>query len=128
MSSRKIEDLIPEMRNKYKEFEKQMKKEKIDYIVTSTKRLQSEQDALYAQGRSKPGPIVTWTKKSKHIDGEAFDIVLLRNGKLNWDVSDPAWKKAGEIGCKLGLRWGGNYARSKDYPHFELNGSKKAKA
>lgn len=126
MSSRKIEDLIPEMRNKYKEFEKQMKKEKIDYIVTSTKRLQSEQDALYAQGRSKPGPIVTWTKKSKHIDGEAFDIVLLRNGKLNWDVSDPAWKKAGEIGCKLGLRWGGNFPRTRDFPHFEFNGKVKA--
>ena len=128
MARRDVSGLIPEMRAIYKEFCAEMDKAGIPWICTCTRRTQEEQDALYAQGRSKPGPVVTWTRKSKHIDGEAFDIVLLRNGKLNWDVSDPAWKKAGEIGCKLGLRWGGNYARSKDYPHFELNGSKKAKA
>jgi len=126
MARRDVSGLIPEMREIYKEFCAEMDKAGIPWICTCTRRTKAEQEALYAQGRSKPGPIVTWTLKSKHIDGEAFDIVLLKNGKLNWDISDPAWKKAGEIGCKLGLRWGGNFPRTRDFPHFEFNGKVKA--
>jgi len=107
------------MRELYKQFCAEMDKAGISWITTCTRRTQADQDELYARGRSKPGHIVTWTRKSRHIDGEAFDICILKNGKLCWDVSNGDWKKAGEIGRKLGLDWGGAWTRNKDFPHFQ---------
>lgn len=120
MASRKIADLIPEMQPLFYKFKDAMDEAGIDFIVTCTRRSQAEQDALYEQGRSKPGRIVTWTHKSKHIEGKAFDIVLMENGKPDWNVSHPNWTKAGEIGRTVGLVWGGAWAKTKDYPHFEI--------
>lgn len=119
MASRKVADLIPEMQKLYLEFDKGMDQAGIDYIVTCTRRTQAEQDALYEQGRTKPGKIVTWTRKSKHILGEAFDIVLMENGKPDWTVSNPKWRKAGQIGRECGLSWAGDWTTNKEYPHFQ---------
>lgn len=88
------------------------------FVVTSGNRTQSEQDALYAQGRTAPGPIVTWTRRSRHIGGRAFDITLFtHDGTPCWE--SPAYRRAGEIGQRLGLVWGGRW-QTPDEPHFEL--------
>lgn len=88
------------------------------FVVTSGNRTQSEQDALYAQGRTAPGPIVTWTRRSRHIGGRAFDITLFTaDGTPCWE--SPAYRRAGEIGQQLGLVWGGQW-KTPDEPHFEL--------
>ena len=99
-----------------------MENAKIDYIITCTYRSQEEQDMLYAQGRTLPGKKVTNAKVSKHTSRTAFDIVIMVNGKPCWDVSNPSWKLAGEIGEIVGLTWGGNFKKFKDFPHFEFNG------
>lgn len=87
MSSRKIEDLVPELQKKYRLFEAAMTEAGIPFILTCTARTVREQLALYAQGREKtdhvndlrklagmppiswPGSSykVTWTLQSKHI-------------------------------------------------------------
>ena len=117
MASRNPEDLTPAMQALYAIFRDEMEGAGIDFILTCTYRSQKEQDGLYAQGRTKPGRIVTWTKKSKHIERKAFDIAILKNGKITWYAND--YKKAGEIGRNLGLKWGGDFKTTKDYPHFE---------
>ena len=119
--NRKIEDLTPETQEKYWQFDKGMKQANIDYIVSCTRRTKEEQFALYCQGRTKPGKIVTWTLNSRHLRGTAFDICLLKNGKLNWDTDDPDWYQAGKIGMNIGLIWGGSWAKNPDFPHFELD-------
>lgn len=118
MASRDPKQLEPAAYEKYLLFDKTMAEEGVNYILTCTRRTQEDQDALYAQGRTKPGKIVTWTQKSKHIDGVAFDIAIMKNGKISWAPAD--YMKAGEIGMQVGLSWGGAWARNKDYPHFEL--------
>ena len=118
MANRKFDNCIEELQNKYILFKTKMIETGIDFIVTCTTRTETEQKELYAQGRTKPGKIVTWTLKSKHIEGKAFDICLLKNGKLNWNVSDLDWQKAGLIGESVGLKWGGRF-KNKDFPHFE---------
>ena len=123
MASRDPKDLCEAMQPLFASFEKGMKAEGIDFILTCTRRSQAEQDALYEQGRSRGGRIVTWTRRSKHIAGEAFDIVIIENGKPDWNVSNPAWNRAGVIGRMVGLIWGGSWARAKDLPHFELKES-----
>jgi hypothetical protein len=47
-----------------------------DVKVTETYRSQERQDALFAQGRDAAGPVVTWTRSSKHTQGRAVDVVL----------------------------------------------------
>lgn len=80
MASRDPKLLEDATYEKYLAFDKAMDDAEIDYILTCTRRTQEEQDALYAQGRTKPGKIVTWTRKSKHLAGTAFDIAVLKNG------------------------------------------------
>jgi peptidoglycan L-alanyl-D-glutamate endopeptidase CwlK len=118
--SRRIEDLTPEIRIKYAFFEVRMAEAGIDFIVTSTRRSQQEQWRLYEQGRTTPGKIVTWTKVGNHVLGRAFDIVIMENGKPDWEVSNPKWTQAGKIGTDVGLIWGGSWSKHKDFPHFEL--------
>lgn len=118
MTSRDPKQLIPELYAKWQAFDAAMNEAGIDYILTCTTRTQEAQNALYAQGRTKPGQIVTWTRKSKHLEGKAFDIAIIKGGKATWNPAD--YKAAGEIGRKVGLDWGGSWARNKDYPHFQL--------
>ena len=87
MSSRKIEDCVPELQEKIRLFDAAMKARILPYMITCTARIVREQIALYAQGRAKLdvvnvfrklaglSPIsfmenckkVTWTLASKHI-------------------------------------------------------------
>ena len=110
--------LVPELYKLYLLFDQRMKAEGIDYILTCTTRTQADQDKLWNQGRTTKGPIVTWTRKSKHILGEAFDIAIMKDGKISWDKDD--YIRPAEIGQEVGLIAGAFWARSKDYPHFEL--------
>lgn len=56
-----------------------------DVQLTEGVRTVARQKELYAQGRTTPGPKVTWTLDSKHITGDAVDIVPLQaDGSINW--------------------------------------------
>lgn len=52
----------------------------IDFSVLEGVRTLARQRELYAQGRTKPGKIVTWTMKSKHIEGKAVDLIPYPHG------------------------------------------------
>lgn len=90
----------------------------LTFKVTSGNRTQAEQDALYAQGRTAPGPVVTWTRKSRHIGGRAYDLTLFSGKNPVWESRH--YDTAGAVGEELGLVWGGRWKRSPDRPHFEL--------
>lgn len=95
--------------------------EKIYIIISQGFRSIAEQDALYAQGRTTPGKIVTNAKggQSYHNYGLAFDFAVLDNiSTVNWNV-DSRWKRVGVLGKALGLEWGGDWTSFKDYPHFQ---------
>jgi peptidoglycan L-alanyl-D-glutamate endopeptidase CwlK len=89
----------------------------------------AEQNALYAQGRTKPGPKVTNAPggSSYHNYGLAFDFAFLVNGKeISWDVNKDwdgdkiaDWLEVVQIFIKAGFTWGGNFKSIKDNPHFE---------
>jgi peptidoglycan L-alanyl-D-glutamate endopeptidase CwlK len=119
MSSRRIEDLCGELQVLYFKWADEMEAAGIDFLITCTSRTQAEQDRLYAQGRTLPGKIVTWTKNSRHVAGEAFDFVIMENGKPDWRISNPSWTLAGNLVEKVGLEWGGRW-RSPDFPHAQI--------
>ena len=91
-------------------------------MIEPTQGLRSiaEQDALWAQGRTKPGLIVTNARglQSFHCHGRAIDFAFRTSeGKLSWDDKLP-WRLIGEIGKQCGLEWGGDWKRP-DRPHFQ---------
>jgi peptidoglycan L-alanyl-D-glutamate endopeptidase CwlK len=79
------------------------------------------QDALYAQGRTKPGTVVTNAKggDSLHNYGCAVDIVFIENGRPSWAEHHP-WHILGAIGKKHGFEWGGDWASFPDRPHLQI--------
>lgn len=96
-------------------------------MITAGVRSAAQQKALWDQGRSKPGPIVTYLdgvkKKSNHQAkedglGYAVDAVFLVDGKPSWDLQLP-WSAYGAAAKALGLVWGGDW-KMRDYPHVEF--------
>ena len=93
-------------------------------LVTSTYRDNESQDALYAQGRTTPGSIVTKAKggQSFHNYRCAIDVVPLVNGKAVWDGANPVWAKIGALGKLAGLDWAGDWKTFKELAHFQYTG------
>jgi len=116
----KLELLKPKVRGLAERLINECKNLGYQITITQTLRTIEEQDGLYAQGRTKPGNIVTKAKGgySLHNFGVAFDICPIVNGKAEWN-DNALFKKIGEIGMKIGLEWGGTWASFPDLPHFQ---------
>ena len=106
----------------------------VDFTITDGVRTIEQQKALYAQGRTKSGEVVTnadgVTLKSNHQAkadgcGHAVDLYPYCNGAVQFNDVAKLKKIAEHIKAtaqKLGyaVEWGGDWTSIKDYPHFEL--------
>lgn len=94
-------------------------------FVSEGFRSEERQAELYAQGRTKPGKIVTNAKpgESLHNTGRAVDIVF--DSKNPWADSHP-WQVAGQVGESIAIAmgvnvsWGGRWAGLRDLPHWQI--------
>ncbi|WP_192949248.1 M15 family metallopeptidase [Anoxybacillus flavithermus] len=121
-AEKKLVGVHPLVATKARQLIERAYKEGINIIITQGLRTIEEQNELYAQGRTKPGKIVTNAKGgySYHNFGLAFDFAILNaDGSVNWNV-DEKWKRVGALGKSLGLEWGGDWRDFPDYPHFQL--------
>ncbi len=97
----------------------------IPFEIVSGNRTQAQQNALFAQGRTRPGIIVTWTTKSKHIGGNAIDYAALKNGKIDWHDLKPypviaKHFKGAARRLKTPIVWGGDWKDTPDWGHIQL--------
>lgn len=124
INSRSLDELLPIAKERVEQFLRLCKENDIDLLVTSTYRDQESQQALYEQGRTTAGKVVTNAKAgdSWHNWRCAVDVVPLINGKPNWDGSDPVWTKIGELGEQAGLEWAGRWRTFKELAHFQYTG------
>jgi len=124
IASRSIDDLLPVVKEKVKKLVALCKGDGIELLITSTYRDNESQNALYAQGRTEPGKIVTNAKggQSFHNYRCAVDVVPLVNGKPDWDGTHPIWAKIGNYGKLAGLEWAGEWTRFKELAHFQYTG------
>jgi peptidoglycan LD-endopeptidase CwlK len=118
---------------------------RVDFRVIEGVRTPARQQKLYAQGRTAPGPKVTWTLNSNHFVkpatgyGHAVDLLP---APYDWKLEDPKstpemddnfalvasamYQAAAELNIRI--RWGANWDGDKqwrekgetDNPHFEL--------
>jgi peptidoglycan L-alanyl-D-glutamate endopeptidase CwlK len=118
-SEKNLATVQPQLQRLGRELLRRLAAEGLTFKVTSGNRTQAEQDKLYSQGRNgNKGPIVTWTRRSRHIGGRAIDLTLFSGKNPVWDSKH--YDRAGVIGEELGLVWGGRWKRTPDRPHFEL--------
>ena len=116
--SRRLDDLDPRFRPRAFELLARCTEAGIVVLIVDTLRTPEEHAENLRRG-------VSWTIRSKHLDGLAIDVcpyetyALYGPDKLRWDEADPIWARLGIIGEKLGLRWGGRWA-TKDFGHFEF--------
>ena len=99
-----------------------------ELFVVHTLRTYDEQDALYEQGRTEPGKIVTNARggSSFHNWGLALDVAFEQDGSQHptWstagsDIDD--WRLLGSMGEAIGFEWGGRFDL-KDFGHFHYSG------
>lgn len=122
LNSRDINDLKPAIKMKCLALIEKCKQANIDIIITCTLRDDEAQNALYEIGRSQKGFILTNLRggDSKHNHGLAFDFCVMNYGKCDWHNAT-AFKKVGELGESLGLKWAGRWrGKLREFAHFEV--------
>src|SRR5262245_16797025 len=119
-SEKNIATLLPEVQPAARALVQKAALSDIRIKILSGLRTYAEQDELFAQGRTKPGPQVTKARGgfSNHNFGIAFDVGVFEGQKYLPD--SVKYKAVGALGTDLGLEWGGNWKTIVDQPHFQL--------
>jgi hypothetical protein len=149
--SRSIGDLDPRIQERAHSFIRELQALGFRYSILETRRSPLVQRAYYAQGReplnainkkradaglyllgeAEGKRIITWTRKSLHLDGFALDVVPVNsNGSIPWSIKDATiaarWMALGEVGERHGFEWGGRWTPlnawglGRDLPHFQI--------
>ena len=112
--------LAPEFRARLERVVERMQSEfGHDVQLVETVRSQDRQDFLFAQGRTRSGEVVTWTRDSAHTRGEAADVIV--DGSWN---NPEGFTRLHRIAREEGLRTLG----ARDPGHLELPNVTRAEA
>ena len=92
-----------------------------DWALSDGRRTIAQQNALYAQGRTKAGKVVTNAKggQSAHNFGLAADLWPLKNGDFDWGANQNFFRVMADIAQELGLTAGFYFKSIHDAPHVE---------
>lgn len=90
----------------------------VPFIVTEGLRTRKRQEQLVESGASR-------TMNSRHLTGHAVDVAALVGAEVRWDwplysiIANHVKTVAKKHG--VAITWGGDWARFRDGPHFELS-------
>ena len=124
-SETRLSQVYPVLADKIRKLYDMLLVEGITIVVVQGLRTIDEQNALFAQGRSTPGKIVTNARggQSWHNYGCAVDCAIQNlDRSIDWNASHPSWKRMEEVGVSLGMTSGANWKRIVDAPHFQITG------
>lgn len=115
-----IAQLHPKVRKDFQDFIEECESVfNVTIRVVSAIRTMEEQEKIYAQGRTAPGPIVTKAPpgSSYHNWGLAVDIApLLPSGEVDYKYDQGRWVN---IASQFNITWGGSWTGFKDLDHWE---------
>ncbi len=89
-----------------------------EIFITESRRSAERQSELYAQWRTKPWIIVTWTTHSNHEDWLAVDIAF--HGDQTYPQDIEKWRDIADKAAQYGIDWWFDLWQ-KDKPHFQDN-------
>lgn len=120
---RGLEYLYPPFKEKIEQLVGMCKERGLNIGLGETLRTVEEQNEKYAQGRTKPGKIITNAKgtdyNSQHQWGIAFDFFKNVKGSEFNDML--FFEQVGALAKSIGLGWGGDWTSPKDRPHIFWN-------
>ncbi|MBX9866097.1 MAG: M15 family metallopeptidase [Burkholderiales bacterium] len=121
INSKDINDLHPKVKALAELFIAKCAEQGVKVIITSTYRDAESQNALYAQGRTATGKIVTNAKagQSFHNYKVAFDFAPVIGGQIPWNDTK-LFNKCGEIAESVGLEWVGRWQSFKELAHCQF--------
>lgn len=128
-SEKNIKTLTPETQAAARKWLLSVRQAGIKAVIICGTRTFAEQEEIYAQGRTKPGKVVSNARagSSVHNYGKAWDFVVFEGlndkggtGEALWE--SPDMRKAGAIAIEQGLDWGGAWKSFADIPHIQLPG------
>ena len=117
-SEKKLEGVHPDL---IKVVRRAIEISEVDFRVGEGMRTVAQQKKNVAKG-------VSWTMNSRHLTGHAVDLLALIGGKVTWSwapyykIAAAMKQSASELGVPI--VWGGDWKKTKDGPHFELDRKK----
>lgn len=119
---RDLSQLHPRLIEKITHLQVLCRNEDLPLGIGECLRTVEEQEALYAQGRTAPGSIVTYARgtsySSQHQWGIAVDFFKNLPGHAYDDVG--FFRRVGYLAKSIGLAWGGDWTSPVDMPHLYL--------
>jgi peptidoglycan L-alanyl-D-glutamate endopeptidase CwlK len=118
-----LSKLYPPFRAKIEQLAANCRAQGVDYWAICGLRSVEEQNALYAQGRTKPGPIVTKARGGQSYHGFGLAVDFCRDADTKREGLQPTWDMPGlkvlaDEAKKLGLE-AGYYWKFIDGPHVQ---------
>jgi peptidoglycan L-alanyl-D-glutamate endopeptidase CwlK len=92
------------------------------WAISDARRSMAQQATIYAQGRTKPGKVVSNAPpgSSAHNFGLAVDLwPLTAKGDFDWSASDKLFRVMANIAKEIGLTPGYYFSTIHDAPHVE---------
>jgi len=141
---RDVEALEPRTRYMVKCALEKIKAAGLSVYISETHRSVLTQKAYFAQGRESTAAVnakrrdaglwaisegenrkvVTWTLDSRHLIGQAIDVVpALGNGQPRWNAPRADYEALAAYFKAEGLEWGGDWKGKEDLPHYQLRQS-----
>jgi len=122
IDSRNIADLHPTLQRGAAELIQRMKELGYPVGISSTYRDNAAQNYLFAQGRTRPGPIVTNARGGESVHNYRLAFDIFKNIKSQEFSDSKFFDTAGKIWTQMGGEWGGNWATFVDKPHMQFTG------
>ena len=122
-----LAEVCPELATKVRAASDALNAEGTFLPVVSGLRTAAQQQALFNQGRSVPGHIVTNAQAgfSMHNYGLAVDVVPYLSGsggQVNWNPATPQFQRMVGAMKAQELEWGGDWKGALgDFDHFQLS-------
>jgi len=120
LNSRDISLLRPDVAANCRKLLERCEEAGLNVLVTNTVRDREYQSYLYAQGRTRPGDIVTNSPTPTfHSDraGLAFDFCENVKGH---EYADPTFfRRVAVLAKEMGFSWGGDWKSFADMPHLQ---------
>ncbi|MBQ8109706.1 MAG: M15 family metallopeptidase [Clostridia bacterium] len=118
LNSRDLKDLRADVRANVEILLGLCRSQEMAVLITQTKRDNEYQAYLYAQGRTRPGSIVTNSKTTTfHGAGLAVDFCENIKGREYADAS--FFQNVAIIAKAMGFSWGGDWKSFPDFPHLQ---------